>query len=162
MSATPTPQYPLRWLLAIEGIWWLITAVVAAAVIWPARELGNNWPFYTTNVIFVVTLITLARHIFLLPFSLIGRRQVLKIALILAMFPITFWLVSLLQGFMAGVDERGWETFTGHLPLGEQQPMNSYLWNEMLFFGAGSVLSAPLFAVRLFMSVWRFRNRGQV
>jgi hypothetical protein len=162
MSNTPTPEYPRKWLWIIECIWWLITAAVTVAAIWPARELGDRWPYFSLNILFVVMLITLARHIFLLPYSLIGRNQVLKIALIVLMFPLAFWMVSNLQGFMAGVEEQGWDAFTGHLPLGEQQAMNAYLWNEMLFFGAGSVLSIPLLGIRLFMSVWRFRNRGQV
>jgi hypothetical protein len=40
--------------------------------------------------------------------------------------------------------------------------MERYIWGEMLFFGAGSILAAVLFIRRMFRSVWTYRNRKEI
>jgi len=120
------------------------------------------WPFEWWNVIFVVVLMTLARYIFLLKHTFLAKNQVLKVVLILLMFPLTFALINGLHGFMNFIEEKTWDPLTGHLPLADKRAIEHYIWTEMLFFGAGSIIAAPVFAVRLLMSVWRTHNRGTV
>ena len=76
------------------------------------------------------------------------------------MFPFTFALISGLNGFLSYIEEHTWESLTGHLPESNRLSVESYIRGEMLFFGAGSVLVAPLFAIRLMRSIWTTRNRG--
>ena len=78
------------------------------------------------------------------------------------MFPLTFMLIDSVNGFMVYIEENTWETLTGHLVAADKRAIEEYMWLEMLFFGIGSCIAAPVFAVRLFMSVWRTRNRGTV
>jgi hypothetical protein len=100
----------------------------------------------------------MTRHIFLLPYTFLARKQVLKVAIILALFPITFALVNGLNIFLTYVEENTWETLTGHLPAEQKRAIESYLWTEMIFFGIGSVIAAPALAVRLFISIWKQHN----
>ena len=147
-------------ILQLELVWWGITAVVVFAVLYPIYKAMNYWPFVQWNILFIVVLITLSRYIFFMQHTFIAQRQVLKIALLLIMFPFTFALISGLNGFLSYIEEHTWESLTGHLPESNRLSVESYIRGEMLFFGAGSVLVAPLFAIRLMRSIWTTRNRG--
>ncbi len=149
-------------LLALELLWWFITAMVVVAVLYPIQKAMHVWPFKVSNIVFIAVFLTLARYTFLLQHTFVARRQVLKIALMLLMFPLVFALIDGMHTFMNYVEERGWDTLTGHLPMGQKAAIERYIWNEMLFFGVGSIIAAPVFAGRLMMSIWRTRNRGTV
>lgn len=148
--------------LLLELIWWLVTAIVVFAVLYPVSKAMHVWPFRGWNILFVVVLLTLTRYIFLLKHTFLAKQQVLKVVFMLLMFPLTFILILGLNRFMVFIEEYTWDPLTGHLPSGDKKSIESYLWAQMIFFGAGSIISAPVFAVRLFMSVWRTRNRGTV
>jgi hypothetical protein len=149
-------QTALKWWL--ESIWWIITSVVIYAILVPVYKAMHVWPLLTWNIIFIAALVTMTRHIFLLPYTFLARKQVLKVAIILALFPITFALVNGLNIFLTYVEENTWETLTGHLPAEQKRAIESYLWTEMIFFGIGSVIAAPALAVRLFISIWKQHN----
>ncbi|MBN8678151.1 MAG: hypothetical protein J0M29_07980 [Chitinophagales bacterium] len=148
--------------IALELIWLAITALVAWMVLQPIYKAMYVWPFEVWNVVFVVTLITLTRYIFLLQHTFVARRQVLKIVLLLLMFPLTFVLIDHVNDFLTYIEERTWEPLVGHLPTDQQLPVQEYIWGEMLFFGVGSIIAAPVFAGRMMLSIWRQRNRGTV
>ena len=148
--------------MALELIWWIITAIVVWAVLRPIYKAMYVWPFFWTNVLFVVCLLTLTRYVFLLRHTLIAKQQVLKIALMLLMFPLGFVLIERINEFLTFIDEKTWEPLIGHLPPSQQPAMEDYIWGEMLFFGVGSAIAAPAFAVRMMLSIWRTKNRGTV
>lgn len=147
--------------LQLELVWWAVTALVVFAVLYPIHKAMYVWPFQGWNIVFIVALITLSRYIFLMPHTFIAKRQVLKIALLLLMFPVTFVLISGLNGFLTYVEDHTWESLTGHLPGQTRLSVESYIWGEMLFFGSGSIIAAPLFAARLMRSIWTLRNRNR-
>jgi hypothetical protein len=144
-----------------EIVWWVVTLVVIVGVLFPIWQV-MEWPFQPTNVIFIAVFITFTRYIFLLQHTFLARKQLLKAILIIAMVPVTFYLVSQLNGFMVTVEEKTWTPLTGHLPEKTRLSMEAYCWNEMLFFGTGSVITAPLLAIRLLASIWLTHNRGTV
>ena len=146
--------------LLLEIIWWILTALAAFVVLLPIRRVMYDWPFQNWNVVFIVVLVTFSRYIFLLKHTFLARRQVLKVGIILALFPGTFWLVSGLNQFLSFIEERTWDPLTGHLPLAERESIQDYIWSEMLFFGTGSIITAVILAVRLFISIWTLHNRG--
>jgi hypothetical protein len=149
-----------RLIIYTELLWWAITAVVLAAVLWPIYYSGIQWPFLVTNILFAVLLITFSRHIFLLKYSLIGKNQLVKAVVFIALFPITFALISELNKFLIFADEQRMEILTHMLPFEQQRPLETYIWRQMVFFGIGSIISAPVLAGRLFMSVWKqYNNR---
>lgn len=152
----------LSLILWLEIVWWIITGLVIAAVLYPIQKAMYVWPFRGWNIIFIVVLLTFGRYVFLLKHTFLAKRQVLKIALLVLMFPLTFALVDGLHAFMNYIEENTWDTLTGHLPAAQKTSIEQYIWSEMLFFGVGSVIAAPVFAGRLMMSIWRTRNRGTV
>lgn len=148
--------------LLLEIVWWVATAIITWAILYPIHKAMYVWPFEWWNVTFVVVLITLARYIFLLKHTFLAKQQVLKIALLLLMFPLTFTLVNGLNAFMVFIEEKTWDPLTGHLPPADKKAIEDYIWTQMLFFGAGSIIAAPVFAGRLMLSIWRTHNRGTV
>lgn len=147
-------------LLALEIVWWLFTGIIVWAILSKIDKAMYVWPFRTLNIIFIVTLITLTRYTFLVGHTFLAKQQILKIVLLLLMFPVTFLLIDKINGFMSYIEEQTWEPITGHLPPFEKMDMEHFIWNEMLFFGVGSIIAAPVFAVRMLISVWRTRNSG--
>jgi len=148
--------------IALELVWWVITALVVWVVLQPIYKAMYVWQFETWNILFVVFLITLTRYIFLLKHTLISDQQVFKIVLMLLMFPLTFLLIERINEFLVFIEEQSWEPITGHLPHAQQPAIEEYIWGEMLFFGVGSAIAAPAFAVRLMISIWRTKNRGTI
>lgn len=148
--------------LLLELLWWVVTAVIVALVLYPVHKAMYVWQFEWLNIIFIVTLVTFTRYIFLLPHTFLARMQVLKVVLMLLLFPATFALINGVSGFMIFIEENTWDPITGHLPPSQKRSVEQYMWVEMLFFGVGSFIAAPVLAARLFQSVWRVRNRGTV
>lgn len=148
--------------LQLEVVWWVATALLVWAILYPIHKATNVWPYEWWNVAFVVVLITLTRYAFLLKHTFIAQKQVWKAVLMILMIPLAFTLVDGLNGFMIFIEEKTWEPMTGHLPFAEKRSLERYIWNQMLFFGAGSIIAAPVFAIRLMLSIWRTHNRGTV
>jgi hypothetical protein len=149
-------------ILRLELVWWVATAVLVFAVLYPIHQTLKIWPFLTWNIIYIVALVTLTRYIFQLEHTFLAKRQILKAMLIIVLLPITFSFISGLNGFLSWIEENTWEPITGDLPFKKQQSIQSYAWNQMIFFAAGSIIAAIVFAVRLFISIWRTHNRGTV
>ena len=148
--------------LLLELTWWVITAVLVWAVLSPIDKAIFVWPFRTWNIIYIVALVTFARYIFMLEHTFLADQQIAKIVLLLLMFPATFLFINGVSDFMTYIEQKTWEPLTGHLPAVEKRATERYIWNEMLFFGVGSIFSAPIFAIRMMLSIWRTRNRGTV
>jgi hypothetical protein len=147
--------------LLVELLWWAVTGVVVLAVMWPIWSAGVIWLFQTPNIFFIVTLITFGRHIFALNSSLIGKKQILKAFILIALVPIVFAFISHLNEFMVYVEEHMWDQMTGHLEISTKRKIESYLYNEMLFFSVGSILASFGLAARLIMSLWKQYNSEQ-
>ncbi|MDX2134050.1 MAG: hypothetical protein SFV52_04670 [Saprospiraceae bacterium] len=148
-------------LLLVELIGWIATGLIIAAVLYPIHKSMRVWPFESWNILYIVVLVTLSRYLFLLPHTFLASRQVLKFIIIILLIPATFALVQGLNGFMTYVEEQTWSAITGHLPPVERRAMEEYLWNEMIFFAAGSIISAPVLAGRLLISIWRTHNEDR-
>jgi hypothetical protein len=148
----------LRLLILIELVWWAITAVVVFAVMWPIWNAGIQWPFQTWNIVAIVALITGSRLIFQLKYNFIFKKQILKAAIMIAMIPVAFATISYLNSFMVFIEEQTWDVLTGALPLKKKTALESYIWNEMLFFSVGTLIVIPVLAGRLMMSIWKQHN----
>ena len=147
--------------IGLEIIWWLITAIVAIVVLFPIYQSLPDYPFYQPNLIFILAFITFTRYAFLLRFTFLAPRQILKIAIILLMVPVTFLLVQEINLFQVFLDEEGLDALVGSLPFDQRESMAGYIRTEMIFFGTGACIAAVVLALRLILSVWRWHNRGK-
>ena len=146
-----------KWVLEI--LWWVFTAVVAAVVLLPIYFNTNGFPFWKSNLIFIISFITLTRYVFLLESTFLARRQIVKIALVFLSIPLIFYLVQELHHFQTFLDEEGVEALVGRIPHRQGEKIVPYVRNEILLFGVGSVISALIFPFRMIASVWQDRNR---
>lgn len=148
--------------LWLEMIWLVLTAILVVAVLYPIHKAMYVWPFQGWNIAFVIILFTLSRYIFLLQHTFLASQQEIKVALLLLMFPLTFVMVNGVNFFMVFIEENTWDPLTGHLPPANKRAIEEYIWTEMLFFGVGSCIASPAFAIRLMISIWKTRNRPKV
>ena len=148
--------------LMLELIWWIFTAIVAAAIIYPISDKIHNYPFLVINVIFIIVFITFTRYLFLLKYTFLAHRRTLKALLIALCLPALFYLISELNIFYAFAGEEGLETFMLHLPLEQKETLKTYIRNEMVLFGTGSIIVGVLLPLRLLRSIWRNYNKGTV
>lgn len=148
-------------LLRFELWWWVLTLLVVAAVLFPVFSMAPAFPFFFDNILFIVTFITLTRYIFLLPHTVLAKRQMLKLALMFLSVPFIFFLVQQLNGFQTYLDENGPEALVGALSYARTNALMSYVRSEMLLFATGSVIAAVVFPLRMVVSLWRVYNLGR-
>jgi hypothetical protein len=151
-----------RHILLIEGLWILVTLLVIAIVLFPILDSAPAYPFFVQNALFIAAFITFSRYIFFLPISLIARRKWIKVAGILGSVILVFVLATALGDYRNYIDEVGLQTLVEELPVTRQTSLVSYMKNEMVFFGVGSIITAILLTFRLIVSLWRMRNSGRV
>jgi len=153
---------PTALIIRLEIIWWIVTAIIIAGVLFPLRNYLGDYPFLLTNILYIIVFITLTRYTFLLRFTLLAYRQTLKIVLIFLCIPLVFFLVQELNSFQTYLDYNGAEALLGETNFEISDSIVRYTYNEMLLFGVGSIISGVVFPFRLVLSVWRGRNRGTV
>jgi hypothetical protein len=148
--------------LILELIWWIVTGLVAAAVILPIISNLTSYPFLISNVVFIAVFITLTRYVFLLQHTFLAKAQVLKVIITLVSVPFIFMLIEGLSNFQNYLDEEGLEKFLPLMKIENQKGMINYIKSEMIFFGTGSIIVAILFPFRMTLSVWRNRNTNKI
>lgn len=146
----------------LELMWWVITALVLAAVLLPIYFNIGNFPFYWLNIVVIICFITLARYIFLLKYTFLAHRETLKVIIVFLCIPLVFYIIQELNYFQTFIDEQGVERLVGKRPADAQMQWVYFIQNEILLFGVGAVITAVILPFRLILSIWRGRNRGTV
>ena len=142
-------------------IWWVVTAIVAAAVLIPILNSLDGYPFLTSNIVFIVVFITMTRYVFLLKHTILAKAELVKVGIVLVSIPFIFLLIEGLSNFQNYLDEEGLDKFMPLLNLDKQQDMINYIKSEMLFFGVGAIIVAIVFPVRMVISIWMNRNSNK-
>ncbi|MEY3367318.1 MAG: hypothetical protein RI973_473 [Bacteroidota bacterium] len=151
-----------RLMLRLELVWWLVTLVTLAAVLFPVYSSGVVYPFWLNNTVFILVVVTFFRFIFLLKFTLIAYLQWAKVVFLFLCIPLAIYLVNSLHAFQLYVDEEGLMGIFATLPAERQQQLAGYVRAEMIFFGVGAILSAVILPFRMLISFWRTHNHGTV
>lgn len=148
--------------LKMELIWWLVTAILVAAILYPILQYTNDYPFLSLNIIYIVVFVTFSRHIFLLRYTILANAHLVKVAIILLSVPIIAYLIGGINFFQTYIDENGMDSFLSSSSALSQEQIGSFIRNELILFGVGSVIAAILLPFRLVISLWRWKNRGTV
>lgn len=149
-------------ILRLELVWWLVTLVVLAAVLFPLYSAGVDYPFWLSNITYILVFVTFFRFVFLLKFTLIAYRQWAKVAFLFLCVPLAVYLIKTLHAFQLYVDEEGLTGIFAALPDERQQQLAGYVRAEMIFFGVGAILNAVILPFRMLISYWRTHNHGTV
>lgn len=149
-------------LLKLEFFWWFIAALMAAVLVLPIYLKLPGFPHIGLNVLLVFCFVLFTRHIFFLRFTFIAKRQYLKVALFFIMIPVVFLLIQKLNFLQGYINEGILFNDLEELPYKEQLNLEKYIRHETLLIGTAAIVSAILFAIRMLISVWKYRNRGTV
>lgn len=153
-------RLPLKGIISIELLWWLITAVITAAILLPVWQKINNYPFWTANIIFIVVFITYTRLIFLTRYSFLSYNNRIKFIFIALTVPVVFLLINQLNQFQTFLDENGPASIVGIRPLREELSMIGYIHKEITFFATASIISAIIMPFKMVISIWKSYNKG--
>ena len=147
--------------LRLELLWWLLTGLFLVLVLSPIYLYAEGYPFWKTNIIYIVTFVTVVRYIFLLPTTFLAKMQWLKVALICVTIPAAFMIIQELNRFQVFLDYNESEALVGLLPIETSRAMVKYVRSEFILFGVVSVIALVILPFRMIRSVWRYRNTGQ-
>ena len=136
------------------------TLLVVLIVLLPIWKSNVDYPFYFSNILFIVVFITLSRYIFLWKHNFFARNLVFKVIVIFTAIPFIFYLIDGLSAFQGFADDKGLQTLVNSLDMPDQSSMIKYIRTEMLFFGVGAVIVAILFPLRMLISIWRVINKN--
>ncbi len=148
--------------LKMELIWWLVTAILVAAILYPILKYTDEYPFLSLNIIYIIVFVTFSRHIFLLKHTALANAHLVKVAIILLSVPIIAYLIGGINFFQTYIDENGMDSFLSSNSVLSEEQIGSFIRNELILFGVGSVIAAIVLPFRLVISLWRWKNRGTV
>jgi hypothetical protein len=148
--------------LRLELLWWLVTGLVLAGILFPIYKSKAEYPFWVTNAVFIVAFITLTRYLFFLKHTFLGSFQWIKVLVLVLCIPLVVYLVRALFSFNNYLDREGLEGLFEHFSWEGQSAMVTYIRTEMILFGVGSIVAAILTPFRMLISFWRTHNRGTV
>ena len=148
--------------IRLELIWWLVTVLVLAGILFPIYKSKAEYPFWLSNAVFIVVFITLTRYLFLLKHTFLGYAQWMKVAVFFLCIPLLIYLVKAMYTFNDYVDREGLEGLFEHFSWEGQSAMVDYVRTEMILFGVGSIIVAAIMPFRMLISFWRTHNRGTV
>jgi len=150
-----------KWLVELVGI--MISLLIVALVLLPIHNnIGDKYPFYLENGIFVFIFITFLRYIFLLKYHWFSHMLYPKVIFFFLSIPLLLYLVDNVYDFQSFVDEQGIYSMLEDFDVGTQRVLGKYIRTEMIFFWTGAVITTILFPIRMIISIWRMKNRGTV
>lgn len=148
--------------LRMELLWWVFTAVVVFAVLFPIMTTVDDYPFLIPNIVFIIVFITFSRYFFLLQHTFLAYRQILKAVVFVLCIPLFSYIVNEITAVRSYLDEVGIDSLVKNLDYKDHLGFASYIKTQMYFFGAASIIVCILLPFRLLISIWRNRNRGTV
>jgi hypothetical protein len=146
----------------LEMVWWAVTAVIVAAVMYPIWASGAQYPVNNQNVMFIVLFTTLTRYMFFLKHTFLAKIQWLKVFFVLITVPCLFLLIEQHNAFQTNLDNIGPEYVATGVPDAKLLEIATYAKKEFTFFSVGSILGLIAFMLRMLISVWRLKNKGTV
>lgn len=146
-------------LIQLELLWWLVTLLLIVLIGLPILLTVEKYPFWVSNILFILTFITTTRYIFLLRFTWLADLVWIKVVVFFLAIPFVFLLIQELNAFQGFLDERGMDAVVGALPLEKQSSLITYIRSEYLLFGVGAIVGSIVLPVRLLISIWRIYNK---
>lgn len=145
----------------MEVVWWLVTAIIVVITLLPIySKLGKDYPFYVSNIAFIVVAVTFIRYIFLLKHHWLVSAKWIKIVFIFLPIPIFFYLMDAFYEFQAYSDEVGLGAMLSSLSYPEQSGLGKFIRSEMILFWSAAFLSNAYMPIRMIISLYREINKG--
>ncbi len=148
--------------ILLEAVWWLITAVIVAVVMYPIWTSFPAYRFNAVNIANIVVFVTFTRYTFFLKYTFLATLQYAKIAFVLFTIAIVATLMTQIQSFNVWIDGGDPDVLLESVGnTSNRESLLNYIKSEFLFFVVGASIAAIFLSIRLIISVWRLRNRGK-
>jgi len=141
--------------LKLELLWWVFTAILVMAVLAPIYINKLTFPFYFSNVVFIVVFVTVTRYVFLLKHTWLVEFKWLKIALTLGSVILIFILSTSMIDFNNYLEDVGLQEVVKDLPVEKQYRMIRYIQREVIFFGVGGIVAMIILPFKMLRSLRR-------
>lgn len=145
-----------------EIVWYLISAIATAIIIFPLFYFQIEYPFYWNNVLFVFGFFLLFRIIFLLKFTPYAWNLWAKTIISFSMIPLLFWGIISFAEFKDYLNEEGMQMIVDNVTPADQIPLSNYIRNEMVYFSISFIICALIVPFKLIWSIWKQINRNEV
>ena len=68
--------------ITLELVWWLVTAVIVAVIMFPIWKDFPEFKFQITNIAFIICFVTFVRYAFFLKHTFLAKFQLFKIVFV--------------------------------------------------------------------------------
>ncbi len=148
--------------IVVEIFWWLGSALTALLFLLPIRMYPIQYPFWFSNLFFIILACTYGRWIFLWKYTPYAWSLYTKAALILMVAFSFFYGFNLFYEFRAYLNETGIQDLVDSLDPPDQISLSKYVRTEMVFWATCFLILAAMTPFRLFWSIWTQYNRNEV
>lgn len=149
--------------LLFNLVWLAILSLILFLVLFPIyNAIGDDYPFYWPNALFIIVTGICIRLIFFLEYSFIRKLKWIKLFIVFAiplcLLPMSGYFVD----FQELINSRGLQSIMSHLSHKQQTSLSNYIRSEMTFFGSSAILSSIALIFRMIRSLWRQKNTGRI
>lgn len=148
--------------LAFEILWSLAVILICWVVVYPIFHKSPEYPFLWSNVAFIFIFLSFTRYIFFLRHSFFSESYIFKLILMGISIPLVIVLNYYFNGFRNFIDEQGLQSLFEDFSAVESDNLTSYIKNETVFFGVGSIIVSAIVFVRMLISIWAQYNNKKL
>ncbi|MBK8954821.1 MAG: hypothetical protein IPM34_04595 [Saprospiraceae bacterium] len=153
---------PKNKILKVEFLWLTGSCVAAFLFLTPLLIFKINYPFWISNLCFIIGAITCIRWIFLWKYTPYAWNIPVKISL-MGLLAIGFVLgFDRFQHFKVLINDIGIQEIVSNLALHEQDKLSRFIRSEMVFWAVAFFCSTLVLIPKIFWSIWKQINRNEV
>lgn len=132
-----------------------MTAVAAAIILTPIFSYGVQFQFYSYNLVFALSGLTLLRYLLDIESHPLAHSKLFKVLIIFAVPILFFPVIEGLHDFIEYSDREGLQTGMSHLSFSQQNWLSQYIRSEYLLLGIATMVGILLMIVKMIRSLWR-------
>lgn len=149
--------------LYFDVIWAAILVIIATLILYPIyTSIAFNYPFYRSNLFFILVTGYGVRLLFFLEYSIIRRAKWAKLTLLFLMPMLIIPLVNSFIDFQVFMENHGLQSLLSSLSASKQFSLMKYIRSEMIFFGSAAIICTVAMVFRMIISMWRQYNTNRV
>jgi len=143
----------------LEVYFWLIVLMLILLIVTPIYlKIGNNYPFYISNIVAIFIFLTFTRIIFLLKYAPYARHKWFRLIMIFLPIPLFLYHIDTFFAFREFIEEEGViKFFPGSSDMSDYN-FGKYIKSQYMFFLVSAIVTLFLMPIRMIISFWRTTN----
>ena len=153
------PNYTLDlWLF--EGLWWVISAIIALLVLLPVWRYHLQYPILFENILGIIVAIHITRFLFLHRFIPYMQGVRSKTAVLLTGIVLLIIMLRYFSGITTFVKDVGFFEIFSHIESGQILGLAKYMKTQLIFAYTAALTGLVVLPVVLLRSIWKqYNNR---